>query len=167
MAFQEISIQELKINPVSLFADGWALLTAGDRHGFNSMTISWGAIGEIWNKPAVFAFVRPQRYTDEFMEKSEFFTVSCFGGSHRRELGIFGTKSGRDSNKYEETGLTSVQDGDTIYCGEAELIFICKKAAKTVLQPENFYDETIAGCYEAKDYHKIYVGEIIKVLVNK
>lgn len=168
MAFREISVNDLQVNPVTLFSDGWALLTAGNKASFNSMTVSWGAIGEIWGKHSLFVFVRPQRYTDEFMQKSELFTVSCFGGTHRKELGVFGRKSGRDCDKYAETGLTTETDGDAVYCADAEMIFICKKTAKTSLEPQNFYDDTIEDdCYPAKDYHKIYVGEIVKILVRE
>ncbi len=164
MAHKEIAINELNINPVEMFNDGWAILTAGNANAFNGMTVSWGAIGEIWGTPSMFVFVRPQRYTHEFCENSEYFTVSCFGGKCRDELRFFGSKSGRDFDKFKETGLTAAFDGDFVYAEEAELIFLCKKTAKTILQPENFYKKEIDDCYKAKDYHDIYIGEIVKIL---
>lgn len=167
MAHKEISIKELNVNPVTMFSDGWAILTAGSENDCNGMTVSWGAIGEIWGKAAMFVFVRPQRYTHDFCEKSDYFTVSCFGGKEREALSFFGSKSGRDYDKFRETGLTAKADGDYVYCDEAELVFLCKKSAKTILQPENFYDSAINDCYKANDYHDIYVGEIVKVLVKE
>lgn len=167
MGFKEISVNELKVNPITMFSDGWALLTAGDKSDFNTMTVSWGAIGEILGKPSMFVFVRPQRYTHDFCEKSEYFTVSCFEGKCRKELSFCGAKSGRDYDKFKETGLTAETDGEHVYCAEAEYVFLCKKSAKTFLTPENFYDEAINGCYSAKDYHDIYVGEIVKILVKE
>ena len=167
MAHKEISTKELNVNPVTMFSDGWAILTAGSENDCNGMTVSWGAIGEIWGKAAMFVFVRPQRYTHDFCEKSDYFTVSCFGGKEREALSFFGSKSGRDCDKFRETGLTAKADGDYIYCDEAELVFLCKKSAKTILQPENFFDGAINDCYKAKDYHDIYVGEIVKVLVKE
>lgn len=167
MSFKEIQINELIINPVSIFSDGWALLTAGDKNGFNSMTVSWGATGEIWGKPTVFVFVRPQRFTHGFCEKSDYFTVSFFNGKYRKELSFFGSKSGRDCDKFKETGLTAETDGEHVFCSEAEYVFLCKKSAKTVLQPENFYDEAINNCYTDKDYHDVYVGEIVKILAKE
>lgn len=167
MSFKEININELKVNPVTMFSEGWALLTAGDKNSFNAMTVSWGATGEIWGKPSMFVFVRPQRYTHEFCESSDLFSVSCFDGKCRKELSFFGSKSGRDYDKFSETGLTAETDGNHVYCGEAEYVFLCRKTAKTVLQPENFYDEEINNCYKANDYHDIYVGEIVKVLVKE
>lgn len=167
MAHKEISIKELNVNPVTMFSDGWAILTAGSENDCNGMTVSWGAIGEIWGKAAMFVFVRPQRYTHDFCDKSDYFTVSCFGGKEREALSFFGSKSGRDCDKFRETGLTAKADGDYVYCDEAELVFLCKKSAKTILQPENFYDSAINDCYKANDYHDIYVGEIVKVLVKE
>lgn len=167
MSFREIPISELKVNPVTMFSEGWALLTAGDKDSFNAMTVSWGATGEIWGKASMFVFVRPQRYTHEFCEKSDRFTVSCFNGKCRKELSFFGSKSGREYDKFKETGLTAECDGENVYCGEAEYVFICRKIAKTGLQPENFYDNAINDCYAAKDYHDVYVGEILKVLVKE
>lgn len=167
MSFKEISINELNVNPVTMFDEGWALLTAGDKSDFNSMTVSWGAMGEIWGKPSMFVFVRPQRYTHDYCEKSDLFTVSCFNGEHRKELSFFGSKSGRDYDKYKETGLTAVFDGDYAFCNDAQIVFLCKKIAKTALDPKNFYSADIDACYAAKDYHDIYVGEIVKILVKK
>ena len=167
MAHKEISIKKLNVNPVTMFSDGWAILTAGSKNDCNGMTVSWGAIGEIWGKAAMFVFVRPQRYTHDFCDKSDYFTVSCFGGKEREALSFFGSKSGRDYDKFRETGLTAKADGDYVYCDEAELVFLCKKSAKTILQPENFFDSAINDCYKANDYHDIYVGEIVKVLVKE
>ncbi|MBQ8210796.1 MAG: flavin reductase [Clostridia bacterium] len=167
MSFREITIEELNVNPVTMFSEGWALLTAGDKSDFNAMTVSWGAIGEIWGKHSMFVFVRPQRYTHDYCEKSDLFTVSCFNSKCRKELSFFGSKSGRDYDKFKETGLTAAYDGDSVYCEDAEIVFICRKTAKTALQPDNFYSADIEGCYSAKDYHDIYVGEIVKILVKE
>jgi len=167
MSFKELNIKDLNVNPVTMFSDGWAILTAGDKDDFNGMTVSWGSIGELWSKPCAFAFVRPQRYTREFCEKSDFFTLSFFAGKNRTELSFFGSKSGRDYDKFKETGLTAVSDGDLVYCEEAQTVLLCKKIAKTAFDPKHFYDETINDCYKENDYHDIYIGEIVKVLVKE
>ena len=167
MSFKEISVNEWNINPVTTFADGWAILTAGDKDSYNGMTVSWGATGELWGKSCAFVFVRPQRYTHEFCEKSDYFTLSFFAGKNREELTFFGRQSGRDYDKFSETGLTPETDGDFVFCGEAEMVFLCKKSAKTILQPANFYDSAINDCYKANDYHDVYVGEIVRVLVKE
>lgn len=167
MTFKEISINELNVNPVTMFSEGWAILTAGNKDSYNGMTVSWGAIGEIWGKASIFVFVRPQRYTHDFCEKNEYFTVSCFEGKNREALSFFGSKSGRDYDKFKETGLTPATEESFVYCQEAETVFLCRKTAKTILQPESFYDKSIDACYKAGDFHDIYVGEIVKILVKK
>ena len=115
----------------------------------------------------MFVFVRPQRYTHDYCEKSDLFSVSCFNGKCRKELSFFGKNSGRDCDKFSETGLTPAADGDFAYCEDAELVFLCKKTARTNLDPDNFYSADIDNCYSAKDYHHIYVGEIVKILVKE
>ncbi len=91
--FQETTMRELQASPVKMIAEDWALLTAGDASAFNTMTVSWGGVGELWGKDVVFVFVRPQRYTYEFMEKSEYFTLSFFGGDYKKE-NRFGLQKG-------------------------------------------------------------------------
>ncbi len=167
MAFKEIPINELKVNPVTMFSEGWAILTAGNSEAFNGMTVSWGATGELWGKAVVFVFVRPQRHTHSFCENSDHFTVSFFDGKCRDDLAFFGSKSGKDYDKFKETSLTAEKDGDFAYCAEAETVFLCKKSAKTILQPENFYDASINNCYKNNDFHDVYIGEIVKVLVKE
>ena len=100
---KEINVRDIKENPVSLINDGWGLLTAGDENGWDTMTVSWGAIGELWNKDVAIAFVRPQRYTKEFIDVSERFSLSFFDEDFRQMLNYFGTVSGRDENKISKS----------------------------------------------------------------
>ncbi len=166
MSLKEISVDKFNLNPVNAFAEGWAILTAGNKNSYNGMTVSWGATGEIWGKPAAFVFVRPQRHTLKFLETNDYFTISFFDGTHRDELAFFGSKSGRNYDKFNETRLVPQIDGDFVFCRDAKTVLLCKKAAKTEFVPENFYDKSIEDCYSEKDYHKIYVGEIAKILTN-
>jgi flavin reductase (DIM6/NTAB) family NADH-FMN oxidoreductase RutF len=160
---KEINIRDIKISPVELISDGWALLTAGNEEKFNTMTVSWGALGEIWGKDAAFVFVRPQRYTYEFIEKEEFFTLSFFGSEYKDALRLCGSKSGRDIDKAKEAGLTPLFTDGTTAFEEAEYVIVCRKMASQFMDPAGFSDESIEKNYANKDYHKIYAGEIIKV----
>ena len=83
---KEISIRELDGNFVKMLSEDWALLTAGKSDCFNTMTVSWGGVGELWNKDVAFLFVRPQRYTFQFIENNDYFTLSFFGGEYKKEL---------------------------------------------------------------------------------
>ena len=104
--FKEITFREFKENPFTLFLEDWGLVTAGNQEHFNTMTIAWGQLGILWNKPICTTYVRPTRYTYEFMEDNEYFTVAFFDKEYREPLRILGTKSGRDGYKVKESGLT-------------------------------------------------------------
>ena len=105
-AFKEINPKEIVESPFKLIGDDWALVTAGDREKFNTMTISWGGVGIMWGKPVVFTFIRPQRYTFAFMENGDRYTMSFFDEKYRDALKFCGSKSGKDYDKVKETGLT-------------------------------------------------------------
>lgn len=168
MAFKEIKIEELSFNPFVKIGKEWMLVTAGDEQGHNTMTASWGALGIMWGKEVATAYIRPQRYTKEFVDRSEMYTLSFFGEEHRAALNFCGTKSGRDFDKDKETGLTPFYvDGTTAY-EEAELVLVCRKLYSQPMGPEFFTEDWIDGkWYAEKDYHVMYMGEIVKVLVKE
>lgn len=156
----------LSLNPFTLIGKDWALLTAGDETGFNPMTVSWGNMGVMWNKNIVTVYVRPQRYTKEFIDRSDKFTLSFFEESMRPALKLCGSKSGRDLNKVEATGLTPIFEDGTTCFAEAKLVLECKKIYQDKIRPEGFLVPYIKDCYPQEDYHIIYMGEILKVLTK-
>lgn len=163
---KEINIRELKDNFVKMISNDWALLTAGKSDDFNTMTVSWGGIGELWNKDVCFVFVRPQRYTYEFMEKNDYFSLSFFGGEYKKELGVCGSKSGRDIDKMAETGFIPVDLGEATGFEQAKVNVVLKKLAYQDMKPDGFVDESIMKNYANNDFHRAYVGEIVKVVQN-
>ena len=164
---KEINIRELKDNFVKMISNDWALLTAGKSDDFNTMTVSWGGIGELWNKDVCFVFVRPQRYTYEFMEKNDYFSLSFFGGEYKKELGVCGSKSGRDIDKIQETGFTPVDLGEATGFEQAKVNVVLKKLAYQDMKPDGFVDESIMNNYANNDFHRVYVGEIVKVIIEE
>ncbi|MCR4615456.1 MAG: flavin reductase family protein [Clostridiales bacterium] len=166
MSFKEINIRDLKESPVKMISEDWTLISAGNADGWNTMTASWGGVGELWNKDVAFIFIRPQRYTYEFIEKSEYFTLSFFGGEKRDELALCGSVSGRDVNKAEKTGFTPVFDGDSVYIQQAKTVIVCRKLAFLDIDPKGFLNDKIMACYTNGDYHRMYVGQIVKVLTK-
>lgn len=163
---KEINIRELKDNFVKMISNDWALLTAGKSDDFNTMTVSWGGIGELWNKDVCFVFVRPQRYTYEFIEKNDYFSLSFFGGEYKKELGICGSKSGRDIDKMAETGFIPVDLGEAVGFEQAKVNVVLKKLAYQDMKPDGFIDDSIMKNYANNDFHRVYVGEIVKVMQN-
>ena len=163
---KEISARELQGNFIKMLSEDWALLTAGTIENFNTMTVSWGAIGELWNKDVGFVFVRPQRYTYEFIENNDYFSLSFFGGEFKKELGLCGSKSGRDIDKMDATGFIPVDLGNTVDFEQAKITVVMKKLAYQDMKPDGFLDESIIKNYANNDFHRIYVGEIVKILLN-
>ena len=164
---KEINVRELKDNFVKMISNDWALLTAGTKDNFNTMTVSWGGIGELWGKDVCFVFVRPQRYTYEFMEKNDYFSLSFFGGEYKKELGICGSKSGRDIDKMAETGFLPVDFENAVGYEQAKVNVVLKKLAYQDMKPDGFIDESIMNNYANNDFHRVYVGEIVKVVVEE
>ena len=164
MSLHPIDPTALSCNPFTLIGKEWALLSAGDASGFNMMTVSWGNMGVMWNKNIVTAFVRPQRYTKGFIDRSDKFTLSFYEEELRPALALCGSKSGRELNKAKAAGLTPVFENGTVYFQEAKLVLECRKIYVDKIRPEGFLTEEIAASYPEKDYHIVYMGEILRVL---
>lgn len=161
--FNEISVYDLNDNTFEAINKQWMLITAGSEK-VNTMTASWGGLGIMWNKEVATCFIRPQRYTFEFVESEEHFSLCFFGDAQREALKLCGTVSGRDRDKIAEAGLTVVKDEKAPYFAEAETVFICRKIYKDRIKPEGFIDPAIDKNYLNGDYHYVYMGEIVKCL---
>ena len=164
--FKEISPELITDNPFKLIGRDWMLITAGNRESFNTMTGAWGGLGIMWAKNVAWCVIRPNRYTYKFIEESPFYTLSFLEEQYRDILTYCGTKSGRDVNKVTETGLTPVFGENTIYFAEARLVLECKKIYSQNILPKNFLSPEIEEYYPQKDYHRMYLGEIVKVLTR-
>jgi len=167
MSFKEISLSELQFNPFTKIGSQWMLITAGNEEKYNTMTASWGGMGVLWGKNVVITYLRPQRYTKEFVDANDTFTISFYGEQHREALNICGSLSGRNCDKVAKAGLTPLfVDGTTAF-EEAELILVCKKLYADQMPPENFIaKENDEKWYPNKDYHTMYISEIVKVLAK-
>lgn len=164
---KEIKIEELSMNPFTLIGKKWCLIGAKHNNKFNAMTASWGGVGVLWNKNVVTVYIRPQRYTNEFVSAADTFTLSFFEEEHRKALTFYGTKSGRDVNKEEACNFHVEEDANYAYLQEASMVFECKKLYCGKIEEEGFVDaEVDAKNYPTKDYHYVYIGEIEKVLVK-
>lgn len=160
---KKTDVRKIDRNAIELIGREWMLVTAGTPGKFNTMTASWGALGELWHSPVAFIFIRPQRYTYEFVESNGMFTLSFFGEQYRDALKLCGTKSGRDYDKIKETGLTPF--GTEMGCvgfREAELVLECRKLYADFIGKDKF---TVPGLadknYGAGDFHKMYIAEIV------
>ena len=162
-----ISPDKLQLPAIKIWSHSWPLLTSGDYTSgdFNTMTVGWGGLGVMWNKPMAMVVVRPSRYTYEFMERYETFTLSVLPETHREALRICGSKSGRDINKIKLAGLTPIRSSAIKAPGfdEAELLIECRKTSTIPFQAEQFLDPDIMTHYPEGDLHLMTFGEIIAI----
>jgi len=169
--FVEKKTKEFRGTPFERIGEGWMLITCGnvesDKGSWNTMTASWGGLGVLWKKDVVFAFVRPSRHTFGFINSAPIFTLSFFDETYRAALNLCGEKSGRDIDKAGAAGITPVffQGGSVngaVSFREARDIIICKKIYAQDIDPALFLDkESIEKNYHGKDYHRLFIGEIV------
>ena len=162
MAFTKINIAEQSFNPFEKIGKQWMLISAGTANSWNTMTASWGGVGVIWGKPSATCYIRHSRYTKEFVDKSEYFTLTFLKDGHRDALSLLGSESGRDMDKMHDSGLTSIfVDGQPTF-EEAELVLVCRKRCKSEIAPEDILQqEIIDNNYANRDFHTMYIGEIV------
>ena len=166
LGYKQISPLAIEGNLMRQIASDWMLVTAGNKEKFNTMTANWGGVGYLWNKPVVFVFIRPERYTFQFIERSDGFTLTFFDENYREGLNLCGTKSGRDCDKVSEAGLTRhfTELGYPAFT-EARLVLECRKLYANLLARDAFLDnEPFRIHYSNKGgLHKMYIAEIVRV----
>ena len=158
-------MDSIELNPFEKFTNQWALVTAGTKESFNSMTIGWGTMGTLWKLPVITIFIRPCRYTMEFIEKSDYFTVAFFDEKYKKALGIMGTKSGRDTDKVKLSQLTPKFLENGVTYEEASETYVCKKMYCEQMNKDKF-PELAKIFYEhekEQEAHYLITGEVIKV----
>ena len=153
---------ELSENVIEEIGSRWMLLTAYDpaHDRINAMTARWGGMGVLWNRPVLFAFVRPQRYTYGLLNDSDECSACFLEDGHRTALQICGTKSGRDTDKIAESGLTPVELDGVWGFQEALRVMKLKKLFVADMEKEHFLDQSLLKNYPTEDYHRVYVYEI-------
>jgi len=167
MNLKKIKPEEISKTPFELIGKDWMLITAKKGEQVNTMTASWGGLGVMWNKNVVYIVLRPQRYTKEFIDNSATFSLTFFDEVYKKQLAYLGSVSGRDENKIEKSGLTLCDIDDVPSFDEAKLTVVCKKLLKSEFLPENFFDDKLREeNYPNKDYHTLYIAEIMDVYVK-
>lgn len=150
-----------------LFDQQWALVSAGTLENYNTMTISWGGLGTLWSRPIATVYVRPNRYTFEFLENNDFFTVSFFPEKYKKDLSVLGSKSGRDGDKVALTNLTPQSVSQGVAFEEASSVLVCKKIYWQDLDPKQMPQEVADSYYKTEPPHRMYIGEVVSVLQKK
>lgn len=164
---KELKAEQLQDNPFKLIGKEWMLITAQKDNKVNTMTASWGGLGIMWAKEVAIVVIRSSRFTKEFVDASDTFSITILDDSYRKALGYLGSVSGRDEDKIQKTGLTVQYSQETPYFEEGRMVMICKKLSSQKMPPESFIDADIdEKFYSDKDYHTMYIAEIKQVLVK-
>ena len=156
--------KELEMKVFECFSKNWALVTAGDEKAYNTMTIGWGALGTLWSKPMATVYIRKNRYTHEFMDRDDYFTVSFYPESCRKALGVLGSKSGKDGDKVAEVGFTPEFLEHGVTFKEATLTLVCRKLMVKDIEEKDLPEEINESMYPDRIYHTMYFGEVIDVI---
>lgn len=165
--FQPYPIELLELNPFTKIGKDWALVTAGDKTKCNTMTVSWGGLGVLWGKNVSFIFIRDSRYTKEFIDQGEFFSIAFFDEAYRNVLKYCGAQSGRNEDKWATSKITPAFRHGIPYPDEANLVILCRKMAAVPVTEDSFTDSSIQEkWYGDYDMHTMYVGEIIEVIAR-
>lgn len=166
--FQPYPIDMLNMNPFTKIGKEWALISAGDKNKCNTMTVSWGGVGVLWGKNVVYIFIRDSRYTKEFIDNGEFFSMSFFDEKYRDALSYCGKESGRNvDDKFKGAGLTPAFRHNIPYPDEANLVLLCRKMAAVPITEDTFVDPQIMPkWYSDNDMHVMYVGEVIEAVAR-
>lgn len=168
MPFEQETTDMLRWDPFEQYGEEGFVVAAGDEKHCNAMTISWGGFGVWWEKKVATIYVRENRYTKTFLDTNEYFTLSALSEDYRKEKLWFGLCSGREHDKFKETGLTPYPVEGTVGIAEADLIIVCKKILRAQLTPETFVDLKARSLWYAEkeegNFHTMYIGEIVKIL---
>jgi len=151
--FKEISAEELNESPFKMIGKDWMLVAAEKEGKVNAMTASWGGLGVMWNKNVAYVFLRPQRYTKEFVDSSEKFSLSFYDASHRETLQYLGSVSGRQEDKMAKAGLTLLEGEDAPCFVEARAVLICRKMYAQKFGSECFVDKSVELPEQGLPYH--------------
>lgn len=157
-------MQDLNVDIFKTFHSDWALLTAGTLEDFNTMTVSWGGLGTLWNKSVTTVYVRPCRHTCGYMENNDYFTVSFYPEEYRKDLALLGKLSGRDGNKVAQTSLTPVAAENAVTFAQAKRTLVCRKLYAQDMDPKAVPAEIMESAYKSEPLHRIYIGEVIAII---
>lgn len=161
--FEKVEFKDVQNYCYDKLGKEGALLLVGDANNHNNMTIGWATFGILWSKPVAISYVKPTRYTFNYSNNFDTFSI-CYFENTKETLKICGTKSGKDINKDEVCSLNIADLDGVLGYEEASLIITCKKIYQDDLKEECFFDKTIVEKrYLDKKIHRFYVGEVLGV----
>ncbi len=169
-----IPATEIQGNSIDLIGNQWMLVTAGNEASNNTMTAAWGALGMAWGHPSAFIMIRESRYTYEFLQREQAYTLSFFDEEYRSSLRICGTQTGRTEDKVKNAGLTPVSTPSGLMTfSEARMVIECRNMYQDRLDTEHltpaYQTPIVHGTHYDTDpsRHQLFISEITRVWVRK
>lgn len=158
-------IEQLAFNPFQMIGSRWMAVTTEKDHHTNAMTASWGGVGVIWGKNTATIYVRDSRFTKEYLDATDTFSLAFFDEDFKQDLSYLGKVSGRKEDKLAKLGYHIGHIDNTPYIEEASLVLICRKLSATRITADQFIDPNIEEkWYADHDMHTMYIAEITEVL---
>lgn len=168
--FQPYPLDMIELDPFTKIGTDWMLVTSGTTDQANALTASWGGLGVLWGKNVAYIFIRDSRYTKEFIDSNDTFSLTFFDPKYKNDLKYFGAVSGRQEDKFKVSGLNLNEYEGIPFVDEGNLAFICRKMAAVPITKEAFTDSTILEKWysgaDLENYHTMYIGEISQVLAR-
>ena len=163
---REINTNDFSCNPFKMLGKDWMLITAENNNKVNTMTASWGGMGVLWEYDVVYIFIRNSRYTKEFIDASQNFSLTFYDtDKYRKTMGYLGGVSGRTEDKIAKSELTLIEEDGIPYFAEANTVILCEKLSRQKISPEGILnDELLTTYYADQDYHEMYIGKILKIM---
>ena len=160
--FEKIDVKQID-NAIKAIGDDWMLITAydADNNRVNAMTASWGALGVLWHKPICICFVRPERHTFKLLEEKKELSIAFLDKERRDNYIVCGRESGRDIDKLQKCGLTTVELDGVSVIAEAATALTCRVLYEDDIKESGFLDASVLSHYATAGYHKVYICEII------
>ena len=155
---------KFNVDSFGIFNDVWALLTAGTKGSYNTMTISWGGLGTLWGKSVATVYVKPIRYTHHFLEENDYFTISFFPEEYKNALMLLGTKSGKDGDKVKEAGLNPDFLERSVTFKEAKTTLLCKKIYRQDMDINSMPESVVKSFYTTEAAHTMFIGEVVEII---
>jgi len=170
MAKRTVEYTEYLRETMGILADPGCLLATQGKDGTqNAMTIGWGTIGIIWGRPVFVVLVRPSRYTWTLLEENGDFTVNVPPPELRKAVGICGSKSRRNHDKFIETGLTPTPSARVAapIIEDCVIAYECRTIHRNRVVPDALAPAVVKDCYRSGDFHTLYYGQILGVLAEE
>ena len=156
-------IKDFNADSFRLFDDRWALVTAGQKDRFNTMTVSWGSLGTLWGKPVATVYVKPVRYTWNFLNDYPYFTVSFFDEKYRKDLLTLGSRSGLTTDKIALTDLHPFELRESMAFQEAKTVLYCRRIYSQDMVKERMPEDVIEKYYTKEAPHRMFIGEVEEI----